>query len=141
MPGIKLFQKYFSLFVTGGLVYFMIEIFYRGRSHWSMFILGGLCFLLIGEINEHFSWDMPLWKQGIIGAFIVTYLELLFGIVFNIWLGLRVWDYSNLPFNLWGQICLPFSAIWFVISIIAVVADDWLRYWIWNEERPRYKTF
>ena len=67
--------------------------------------------------------------------------DLAAGILLNRWLGLGIWDYSNMPFNLWGQICLPFSVLWVFLAGIAVVLDDWLRYWLFREERPHYAIF
>ena len=124
----------------GGALYVALEMLWRGRSHWTMAILGGLCFMLIGLLNELLPWEMPLLLQGVIGsAAIVTPLELLTGCIVNLGLGWNVWDYSALPCNLWGQICLPFSLLWVVVSIAAVVLDDWLRHWLFGEERPRYR--
>lgn len=122
----------------GGLIYVLIELAFRGRSHWTMVIVGGLCFWLIGLINEVFPWEMPFWKQCIIGAAIVTAVEFLSGCIINLGLGWNVWDYSNIPFNILGQICLPFSLIWILISAVAIVIDDHLRYWIYGEEKPHY---
>ena len=122
----------------GGLLYVLIELAFRGRSHWTMFIVGGLCFWLIGLINEVLPWEMPFWKQCIIGAVIVTAVEFLAGCIINLGLGWNVWDYSNLPLNLLGQICLPFSLLWILISAVAVVLDDYLRYWLYGEEKPHY---
>lgn len=51
----------------------------------------------------------------------------------------NVWDYSNMPFNLLGQICLPFTVIWFFLSAVAVVLDDWIRHILWGEDIPHYK--
>ena len=34
-------------------------------------------------------------------------------------LGWNVWDYSSMPLNLYGQICLPFSGLWFLLCIPA----------------------
>ena len=82
---------------------------------------------------------MKLWKQMLIGACIVTFMEFISGYIINIKLGWQVWDYSNLPFNIMGQICLPFSIIWFFISLVAIVVDDYLRYWLFKDERPHYK--
>ncbi len=82
---------------------------------------------------------MKLWKQMLIGACIVTFMEFISGYIINIKLGWQVWDYSNLPFNIMGQICLPFSIIWFFISLVAIVVDDYLRYCLFKEERPHYK--
>lgn len=104
-----------------------------------MFILGGICFVLIGLIYEYFSWDTPLWQQACIASVIVTALEFVAGLVLNVWLGLHIWDYSKLPFNVMGQICLPFMVVWLLLSIPAILLDDWLRYWLFAEEKPRYK--
>ena len=122
----------------GGLLYVLIEMAFRGRSHWTMFLVGGLCFWLIGLINEVLPWEMPLWKQCIIGAMIVTAVEFLSGCIINLWLGWDVWDYSNMPFNVLGQICLPFSLLWILLSAVAIVLDDHLRYWMYGEEKPHY---
>ena len=139
IPFIKTFWKYAALFCTGGLIYFLIEILYRGYSHPSMFILGGVCFLLCGMLNERFSWDMPLTAQMGICAVMITVMEFLFGVVLNIWLGLNIWDYSHMPFNILGQVCLPFSAAWYALSAVAIMLDDYMRYWFFGEEKPRYK--
>ena len=122
----------------GGLLYVLVELAFRGRSHWTMFLVGGLCFWLIGLINEVLPWEMQLWKQCIIGAVIVTAIEFLAGCFINLWLGWDVWDYSNMPFNVLGQICLPFSLLWILLSAVAIVLDDHLRYWIYGEEKPHY---
>lgn len=122
----------------GGLLYVLVELAFRGRSHWTMFLVGGLCFWLIGLINEVLPWEMPLWKQCIIGAVIVTAIEFLAGCFINLWLGWDVWDYSNMPFNVLGQICLPFSLLWILLSAVAIVLDDHLRYWMYGEEKPHY---
>ena len=131
--------KYLILGNIGGIVYVFIELLYRGFSHWTMYIVAAISFILIGLINEYISWDMKLWKQMLIGACIVTFMEFISGYIMNIKLGWQVWDYSNLPFNIMGQICLPFSIIWFFISLVAIVVDDYLRYWLFKEERPHYK--
>ena len=127
------------LALIGGITYVLIELAWRGYSHISMFILGALCFVLLGGINEFLPWELGFVWQMLIGAGIVTILELIVGIVVNVWLGLEVWDYSNLPFNFMGQICLPFSFAWTLLSGVAIVVDDYLRYWLFGEEKPHYK--
>ena len=56
-------------------------------------------------------------------------------------LHLNVWDYSNMPLNVLGQICLPFSLLWVIIAIGAIILDDYIRYCFFDEEKPRYKLF
>lgn len=138
---IKIVLKLIILFIIGGTIYVSLELLFRGRSHISMFILGGLCFVLIGGINNYISWEMPLILQMIIGAVVITTLEFITGYIVNIRLGLNVWDYSNQPFNIMGQICLLFSFLWLLISLIAIVLDDYLRYWIFKEKKPKYHLF
>lgn len=128
------------LFLIGGLIYVFIEFIARGRSHWTMFIVGGVAFFLIGCINEK-NRKMPLVKQMAIGAIVITTLEFLCGYIVNLWLGWNVWDYSNMPLNLFGQICLPFTVLWFFLTAIAVILDDWIRHIFWKEKIPHYKLF
>lgn len=136
---VKNIIKYLILGIIGGFTYVLIELLYRGHSHWSMFAVSAVSFILIGLINEFISWDMELWKQMLIGSGIVTILEFISGYILNIKLGWHIWDYSNVPFNILGQICLPFSIVWVFISLIAIIADDYLRYWLFDEEKPHYK--
>ena len=131
--------KHVALVLTGGCIYYAIEILWRGYSHWSMFLLGGICFLFLGMINEVIPWEMELWKQAVIGTVMITFLEFAVGCVVNLWLGWNVWDYSNVPFNVLGQICLPYIILWFPLTIVGIVLDDYLRYWLFNEEKPHYK--
>lgn len=133
--------KCLFLFIVGGLAYGLVEILFRGYTYPSMVILGGICFLLIGEINEKYPWEMPLISQMFISMIIVTILEFSFGIVLNVILKLGIWDYSALPYNLCGQICLIFSVAWFFLSVVAIILDDLIRYKFYGEERPRYNIF
>ena len=86
------------LFGIGGFLYVMIEMLWRGRSHWTMFIVGGLCFVLIGAINEVFTFDMPLVRQMAISAVLVTIVELLAGLIINCNYG--IWDYRNIALGI-----------------------------------------
>ena len=120
-------------------MYIALELLWRGHSHWTMFILGGICFVALGFINEVLPWDMPLWKQSLIGACIITALEFVTGCVVNLWLGLGVWDYSHMKGNILGQICPQFFLLWLPVSLSGIVLDDWLRCWWFGEEKPHYK--
>ena len=130
--------KELVLFLIGGLIYAAIEILWRGYTHWTMAVLGGLLFLLLGGLNNWIPWEMPLWMQCIIGAVIVTVAELLVGIILNIWLDLAIWDYSQLPWNILGQVCPQFALAWCGLSLVAILLDDYLRYWLFHEEMPHY---
>lgn len=138
--------KILILFICGGACYTGIEVVYRAimqrpPTHWSMFIVGGIAFLLVGAINEFLDFNMPLIKQGIIGTGLVLMVEYCAGVILNIHLGLNIWDYSNLAFNLHGQICLLFALLWFPLVIIAIVIDDFLRWNFFDEKKPSYTLF
>lgn len=137
----RVFLKYLFLFIIGGVVYYSMEMLFRGYSHYSMAILGGICFIACGLLNELLSWDTSLLLQGLIGSGIITVLEFLTGVLVNMILHLNVWDYSNMPLNVLGQICLPFSLLWVIIAIGAIILDDYIRYCFFDEEKPRYKLF
>lgn len=139
MKYIKHILKLLVLSLIGGTIYYGIECIWRGYSHWSMAILGGICFIAVGSINELFSWEMPMWKQCLIGAIVVTILEFITGCIVNLWLGWNIWHYER--FDVLGQICLPFTFFWFLLSGVAIIIDDWLRYWWFEEERPHYKWY
>ena len=134
----KRYHKEIILGFIGGLLYIIIELIWRGYSHWTMFVLGGLCFMCLGRINEVIPWNMPLWQQMLIGTAVITGLEFITGCIVNLWLGWNVWDYSNVPFNILGQICLPYTVLWTPISLAGIILDDHLRYWLFKEEKPHY---
>ncbi len=130
------------LFLIGGATYALFEVIWRGYTHVTMFVLGGVLFLALGALNENLlDWDTPLFIQGLIGAVVVTSAELISGIVLNLWLGMNVWSYSDIPFNFMGQICIPFSLLWVPVSMAAIVLDDYIRFWLFGERRPAYTLF
>ncbi len=136
-----LINKYLTLFFIGGTLYLLIEIISRrGYTHWTMGIVGGICFVLIGMINEYLP-NSPFWLQALFGGVIVTIVELISGILINLVFQLNVWDYSEQAFQILGQVCLPFTLIWCVLSGFAIIVDDYLRYWLFGEDKPHYHFF
>ena len=107
---------YSLAFFVGGNTYCLIEMLYRSRTHYSMFFCAGIAVATLLFIYTQ-NRGIPPVLFALIAALVITVLELAFGLVFNLWLGCNVWDYSRVPLNLFGQICLPFSAIWFGFGI------------------------
>ena len=105
-----------GIFILGGIGYIIIELLFRGYTHWTMFIAGGAAFLMLHRLNIGYP-HMPLWKKCILGSFAITSIELLVGCIANLWLHWNVWDYSDNRFNMWGQICLSFSILWGLLCI------------------------
>ena len=120
------FLKNLLIFSIFGLTYGLIEILWRGYTHPSMIIVGGSCGLLIGLLNER-NKKMNLLLQMVEGMVIVTVLEFVSGIILNLCLELNVWDYSNMKFNLLGQVCPQFCIAWFFLSYFVIRIDDFLR--------------
>ena len=133
--------RYVTLWLWGGFTYYMIEIAWRGYSHPSMFIVGGMCLVAIGALNNYLPWHLGFVWQVLIGAVIVLILELISGLIVNVWLGLAVWDYSHLTINLWGQVSLLFFFLFMPVVALAIWLDDFLRWKIYGEERPYYTWF
>ncbi|MCL2619989.1 MAG: putative ABC transporter permease [Defluviitaleaceae bacterium] len=133
--------KYTTLWLWGGFVYYCLELLWRGYSHPSMFIAGGICLVLIGGLNNYLPWNLGIVYQALIGAVIITIVEFIFGLIVNVWLGLSVWNYNELPFNLMGQISLPFTLLWIPIAAVAVLLDDYLRWKLYGEQKPQYTLF
>jgi uncharacterized membrane protein len=131
-------MKYLFLAYFGGSTYVTMEVFWRGRSHWTMFILGALCFIALGLVNKVLTWNTPLLIQMILGGLIITCLEFVTGCIVNLWLHWNIWNYTN-QLNLLGQISLPSSIGWCFLSVIGIVSDDYIRYWFFGEEKPQYK--
>lgn len=134
-------KKWGVLALIGGIIYVALEVICRGYTHWTMVILGGICFVATGLINEIIPWEMPLAVQMLCGSIIITALEFACGCIVNVWLGWDVWDYSAEWGNLLGQICPLYSILWYFVSFLAIWLDDWLRYWLFLEDRPHYKLF
>lgn len=130
--------KYLILLAIGGTVYCGIEILVRGFTHWTMFLVGGICFILIGIINE-ITPKMPLVRQMLLSAVIITVAEFVSGCILNIWLDLDIWDYSNETFNLLGQISLKHTIYWFLLSCVGIILDDYVRHFLFGEGKPHYK--
>ena len=135
------FMKYLFLFLLGGFAYFYMEILFRGFSHFSMILCGGLAFVLCGALNQSPRYHMSLITQMFCSALIITGLELVTGYIVNIKLNWNVWDYSGMPYNFHGQICLGYSLLWLVLSVACIFVDDLVRWKIFDEEKPKYQLF
>ena len=123
-----------SALLTGGFLYCLVEILYRGYTHISMFLLGGICFLCIGGIRRTFR-DGAAAQKMLLCAGVITLFEFLCGVFVNLGLGLAVWDYSAMPMNVMGQICITYSAAWCLLAVPAMGMDWLMCHYAWNMER------
>ncbi len=112
-----------TVFGIGAIGYGLIEILWRGRTHWSMLCAGGISFLGLAKISEQLK-DKSLFIKALAGCGFITTVELLFGIIFNIILKRKVWDYSKMPLNIGGQICALYSFFWLILSFLFIPLSD-----------------
>lgn len=113
-------KKNLYIFISGSIIYPLMEIICRGRTDFSMAVAGGVCLCLINCVCNGKLKFMPLCVKCLAGSGIITSVEFSIGILVNKILRLDVWDYSNIPLNIMGQICPKFSIIWFLITIPAM---------------------
>ena len=132
------------LWTWGGTVYFLLEVAWKtltGRPEaisWTMLVLAVLLCVPVERCGEELPWACPLWLQALCCAALVTAVELAAGAVLNLWLRLRVWDYSHLSGNLWGQVCPQFALLWWGLCLFFIPVFDWLRYAVAGGDRPTY---
>lgn len=142
-------------FLIFGSIYLNIETFSRASggalvgfnsiTKWSlcgwtslwMFPIGGLSGVIIGSLNDHPKYyNLKMWQQVIIGGSLITAIELLSGIFFNLYLHFNIWDYSYDKFNFLGQICLQNCIYWYLLSVVIIWLDDALASYHYGEENP-----
>lgn len=113
---IGIIKKFLWLGLVGAVLYPLLEIAFRGRSHWSMSLAGGLCLVLLALLQQLLK-KSSLRLRCLAGALTITIVELAFGCMVNLYLGLNVWNYSHMPGNVLGQICPFFCCLWFLLCI------------------------
>ena len=113
-------------FIFGAAGYGVLEILWRGHTHWSMLMAGGICFCIYYKLCRDEK-HMPLFVKCFLGAVLITSVELIFGTVVNVLFDMHVWDYADLPFHFFGQVCLPFFILWFLLCVPLTLLCDFLR--------------
>ncbi|MGI5958897.1 MAG: putative ABC transporter permease [Massiliimalia sp.] len=128
-------KEQLTIFSIGAISYSLIELIWRHYTHWSMGLTGGACFLILYDLYRHFS-GWSLWKKCAAGSAVITSMEFLVGLVVNVWQKWDVWDYSQVPFNLMGQICLPYSFLWFLLSLPIVWVSGKINQLLVHPKKP-----
>lgn len=121
--------EYLLVFGLGALAYSLLEVCWRGYTHWTMALTGGFCLGAIYVLCRKMR-RLPLWSKCLAGCGIITATEFLVGCLVNLLLGWDVWDYSGLPGNLLGQVCLAYTGLWFVLS--------WPAFWLCGLVQKRW---
>ncbi|MGN0601227.1 MAG: hypothetical protein ACI4I7_00805 [Oscillospiraceae bacterium] len=127
--------KYFAVFIIGAVIYGCIEIAARGFTHITMGLLGGLSMIAIHVSNNGRREGMNYFVQLASITFFITAIEFISGEILNVMLGMNIWDYSDIPMNFDGQICLPFVGIWIILAAAGIALDDFLRWKMFGEDK------
>lgn len=113
---LKTLRKDLLLFSAGGIAYGAVELIWRQRTHWTMILTGGACFLALYKLYGRFP-QLSMPERCVLGSLVITSLEFAVGCVVNLGFGLGVWDYSRMPMNILGQVCLLYSVLWGLLCI------------------------
>ena len=116
---VKVSEKCIFLFLIGGIGYGLLEITFRGFTHWSMVITGGSALISLYLINHTFP-NISIITKAFAGCATITILEFTVGLIVNKLYSFGVWDYTGSPANIFGIISPKFSLCWFAISFFMI---------------------
>lgn len=116
------------LMLVGALGFGLLEVLWRGFTHWTMLCAGAVGLLVIDYLDERA--ELCDWGKAALCALVITGLELIIGVAVNIYGGVGVWDYSAMPLNFLGQICALYAGIWLVLARITLPIRRRLVRWL-----------
>jgi hypothetical protein len=102
-----------------------------GASSIWMFLLGALCGLCLFLIHKKGRERLNLFWQTLLGAAVITILELIAGLLLNGLGRYYIWDYTKEFMNLWGQICLKHTLM-YLFPLVPVA------YWFFHFLEAQY---
>lgn len=119
-------MAWFWYFAVYSFLGFLLEVGYARLTHSlkpdrKCFLLLPLCPVYgLGALAiltaAQFLYDKPL-LMALIGGGAATAAEYAMDLFYEKLLGVSFWDYSDLPLNIHGRVCLPFSLAWSVLSL------------------------
>ena len=138
MKNYKRLMVTLGTFMVGGFIYCIIELLYRGYTDISMYILAGFCAVIMGGLNNLFSFNMPFGWQVLLASAACIVGEYITGVIVN--QNFTVWDYRNLPLTFAnGQLNAFFCLAWVGISIIGIPLLDYVEWhYMKSGEKPYY---
>ena len=139
----RIIIKNLVLFFAGFCTYITIETIFRGYSYPLCGMMGGLSVMIIDKINDEISWDVDLLFQALYGSALITVIEFIVGFIAKYTHIIPImWDYTDVPFNFDGIICIPFSVAWLFLSVIAIFLADSINYYVFEDTIvPHYNLF
>lgn len=122
-------MAYFMYFVLYSFIGFILETFYTliTRGVWiskKCFLINLLCPVYGLGALAIVSCTRPIREYKlltfVVGGVAATVVEYVVHYVYKEMLGVSIWDYSTLPYNINGRICLLFTFFWSILSMLLV---------------------
>ena len=102
------------VFLLGCVACFWLQMLLFPEPLWLLAPSGGIGLYLVYRVNRFYP-RTALGVRALLGALLLTLTELFTGCIVNLGMGLSLWDYSALPYQFLGQICLPISLLYFFL--------------------------
>ena len=105
-----------------------------GDTSVYMGLLAGILATIIAYLLDNDRYfNLKVYQKLVIGGSLITLVELVFGLIFNVGLGMNIWYYEGI--NFMHQISLQTSLEWtFIITPMIMWIDSYLTYWIYDED-------
>jgi uncharacterized membrane protein len=127
------YKRMFARFLIFAMMGLLLEVFggafgsllrydwnLRGStSPWMMFDYGLFGIILMSVATRLKQWRIPLVGRAAVYMLVIFLVEYVSGVIFHFGMGIQVWDYSSMRYNLHGQIALNFVPIWYFLGLVA----------------------
>lgn len=122
-------MRWFWYFLIYSLLGFFLEVLFARAIHSEK--PDRKCFLLLPLCPVYGLGAMGILAVSVLigdhpilvalaGGAAATAAEYSMGIFYERVLGVKFWDYSDLPMNVGGKVCLLFTAVWSLLSLVLV---------------------
>jgi len=139
-------RKLLILTILFGLVYLNCEVAFsaikslawslKGDTSLWMAPVGGACGLILSFLHRRIKYGASYRLSVLLGALSITLVEFTSGCILNLWLGFDIWSYKGLPLNILGQICLPFTLLWYVFTPSVFWIGDVIEFYLYDTKHP-----
>jgi len=86
-------------------------------SPWMIIDYGLIGVILIPIARPLIRKRIPLVLRAVVYMLAIFLVEFVTGWIFDL-CGLVIWDYSNLPYNLYGYITLTYAPLWYGLALV-----------------------
>lgn len=126
-----LFYKYLFIFALFSIIGWILEVIFRSIVNKKIvnpgfmsgcvvpiYGIGAIIANLVCMFVSKLNFDYKTILIFIISLILLTILELICGYISLKYFHIRLWDYRNLKLNYKGFICIEFSLVWGIASIL-----------------------